>query len=140
MEPERSVMRSYPARGWGWEVTGDNHDWAIGEGLEEPPAGRSRRVRVNAKAAVELWRGALQRGMHDIATQDHGCSLRLHNDTDVAGGVPWPRLDPYVVIEGIVRGDQLGLATVHDREQTVFVIRIGGVRGSQFGPSASIGR
>jgi hypothetical protein len=29
--------------------------------------------------------------------------------------MPRPRLDPYTVVEGVVRGDELGLATVHDR-------------------------
>ena len=46
--------------------------------------------------------------------------------------MPAPRLDPYVVIEGIVRGNQFGLATLHDRQQAVLIIRIGRVGGSPF--------
>ena len=115
METERSVMRSYPTGSRGREMSGNDHDRAIGEGLEEAPPCRSRRFRVDAEAAVELRLGALQRRVHDIATQDHGCSLRAHHDADVAGCMPRPRLDPYTVVEGVVRGDELGLATVHDR-------------------------
>jgi|SRR6516162_75802 len=61
-----------------------------------------------------------------------GVALRPDDDTDVSRGVPWPRLDPYAVIEGKIHGDQLGLATVHDRQQAIFVVRVGRVFGSQF--------
>src|SRR6266478_1773139 len=83
-------------------MSGNDHDRAIGEGLEEAPPCRSRRFRVDAEAAVELRLGALQRRVHDIATQDRGCSLRAHHDADVAGCMPRPRLDPYTVVEGVV--------------------------------------
>ena len=73
MEAERSFMRPYPTSSRGREMSGHDHDRAIGEGLEEAPPCRSRRFRVNAEAAVELRLGALQRRVHDIATQDHGC-------------------------------------------------------------------
>ena len=115
MEAERSFMRPYPTSSRGREMSGHDHDRAIGEGLDEAPPCRSRRFRVNAEAAVELRLGALQRRVHEIATQDHGCSLRAHHDADVAGCMPRPRLDPYTVVEGVIRGDELGLATVHDR-------------------------
>src|SRR5712671_2596961 len=115
MEAERSVMRPYPSGSWGGEMSGDDHDWAIDEGLKEAPPCRSRRLCADAETAVELRLGALQRRMHDIATQDHACSLRAHHDTDVTGCMPRPRLDPYAVVEGVGRSDQLGLATVHDR-------------------------
>ena len=105
MEAERSFMRPYPTGSRGREMSGHDHDWAIGEGLEEAPPCRSRRLRVDAEAAVELRLGALQRRVHDVATQDHGCSLRAHHDADVAGCMPRPRLDPYTVVEGVVRGD-----------------------------------
>ena len=42
METERSVMRSYPTGSRGREMSGDHHDRAIGEGLEEAPPCRSR--------------------------------------------------------------------------------------------------
>ena len=63
MEAGRSVLRSYPSGSWGREMSGDDHDRAIGEGLEEAPPYRSRRFRVDAEAAVELRFGALQRRM-----------------------------------------------------------------------------
>ena len=88
MVAERSFMRPYPTGSWGREMSGNDHDRAIGEGLEEAPPCRSRRFRVDAEAAVELRLGALQRRVHDIATQDHGCSLRAHHDADVAGCMP----------------------------------------------------
>ena len=75
METERLVMRSYPTGSWRREMSGNDHDRAIGEDLEEAPSCRSRRLGLDAGAAVELRLGALQRRMHDIATQDHGCSL-----------------------------------------------------------------
>src|SRR5262249_16056101 len=112
MEAECSVMRPYPTRSRGGKMSGDDHHGAIGEGFEEAPPCRARRSRVDAKAAVELGFGALQRRMHDIAAQDHGCSRRPHHDTHVAGRVPGPGLDPYVVVEGVTRCDQFGLATV----------------------------
>src|SRR5881392_3228099 len=58
METERSVMRSYPTGSRGREMSGNDHDRAIGEGLEEAPPCRSRRLRVDAEAAVELRLGA----------------------------------------------------------------------------------
>src|SRR5258708_40061488 len=48
VEAKRSVMRPYPTGGRGREMSGDHHDRAIGEGLEEAPPCRSRRVRVDA--------------------------------------------------------------------------------------------
>ena len=56
----------------------------------------------------------------------------MHHNTHVTGRVSWPRLNPYVVIEGVVRSDQLGSTTFHDRQQAVFIVGIGGVFGSQF--------
>ena len=50
----------------------------------------------------------------------------------MAGCVARPWLDPYSVVEGVVSGNQLGLATVYDRQQAVLIIRIGGVCSSQF--------
>ena|SRR6266567_1336636 len=41
---------------------------------------------------------------------------------DMAGRVSRPCLYPYAVVEGIVSGDQLGLATLHDRQQTVLIV------------------
>jgi hypothetical protein len=79
VEAKRSVMRPYPIGSRGREMSGDHHDGAIGEGLEEAPPCRSRRVRVDAEAAIELRLGALQRRMHDITAQDHGC-MRRPND------------------------------------------------------------
>ena len=70
-EAERSVLRPYPTGGRGRKVGGDDHDRSIGKGLDEPPPCRARHFRVDAKAAVELGFGALQRRMHDIAAQDH---------------------------------------------------------------------
>jgi hypothetical protein len=104
MEAERSVMRSYPTGSCNREMSGNDHGRAIGEGLKEAPPCRSRHFRVNAEAAVELRLGALQRSVHNMATQDHGCSLRAHHDADAAGCMPRPRLDPYTVVEGVVRG------------------------------------
>src|SRR5712692_6357303 len=71
VEAERSVMRPYPTGARGREMSGDHHDRAIGEGLEKAPSCRSRRLRVDAEAAVELRLGALKSRMHDIAAQDH---------------------------------------------------------------------
>jgi hypothetical protein len=115
MEAERSVMRSYPAGSCNREMSGNDHDRAIGEGVEEAPSCRSRHFRVNAEAAIELRLGALQRSVHNMATQDRGCSPRAHHNTDVAGAMPRSRLDPYAVVEGEVGGDELDLAAVHDR-------------------------
>src|SRR5215470_12428808 len=112
-------------------MCGNNYDRGISEGPEKTPPRRLRRFRVHTEAAVELRLGALQRGMHDVATDDHRSASRLNHDTDVTRGVPRPRLDPYAVIKGIVHGDELGLATVHDRQQAVFIIRVGSVTGSQ---------
>ena len=69
-------------------MSGNDHDRAIDEGLEEAPPCRSRRLGVDAEAAVELRLGALQRRVHDIATQDRGCSLSAHHDADVTGCMP----------------------------------------------------
>src|SRR5438477_1973865 len=107
LEAEGSVVRSYPTGARGREMSGDDHHRAIGEGLEESPACRARHFRVYAEAAVELGFGALQRRMHDIAAQDHGCLRGPRHDADMAGGVSRPRLDPYVVIKRIIRGDEL---------------------------------
>ena len=115
MEAERSVMRPYPTGARGREMSGDDLHRAIGESLEEAPPCRTRGFRVDAEAAVELRFGALQRRMHDIAAKDDGCLRRPHHNADMAGCVPRPRLDPYAVVEGVVRGDEVGLATVHDR-------------------------
>ena len=126
-------MRSHPAGGRRREVSRNEHDRGIGEGLEETATGRSRRLHVDTKAAVELWLRALQRRMHDVATQDHGGALASNHNTHVTGRVSWPRLNPYVVVEGIVRSDQFGLTTFHDRQQAIFIVGIGGVFGSQSG-------
>src|SRR5262245_51786014 len=115
MESKRAAMSSYPTGGRRREVSGNNHDRGVGEGLEETAPSSSCCLHIDAEAAVELRLGALQRRMHDIATQDHGCSLRAHHDADVAGCVPRPGLDPYAVVECVVRRDELGLATVPDR-------------------------
>ncbi len=123
-------MRPYTSGGWRWEMSRNDHYVSISEALEEPPPGRSSHFRVDAKAAVELRLGTLQSGMHDVATQDHGCSLRTHQDADVTGCVPRPRLDPYTVVKGKVGGNQLSLATLHDRQQAVFKIGVGGISGS----------
>jgi hypothetical protein len=77
-------------------------------GLSAKVSRKRRRVaravfRVDAETAVELGFGALQRRMHDIAAKDDGCLRRPHHDADMAGCVPRPRLDPYVVVEGVVR-------------------------------------
>src|ERR1700746_485157 len=98
MEAERSVMRPYPAGARGREMSGNKHCGAIGEGLKETPPCRARHFRIDTKAAVELRFGALQRRMHDIAAQDHGCLRRPHHDAYMTGRVPRPRLDPYVVV------------------------------------------
>src|SRR6516165_12459523 len=132
VEAEGSVVRSYPAGARGREMSGDDHRRAIGEGLEEAPACRARQFRVYSEAAIELGLGALQRGVHDIAAQHHGCLRGPRHDADMAGCVPRPRLDPYVVVERIICGDELGLASLHDRQQAVLVVRIGGVCGSPF--------
>ena len=52
-------------------MSGDDHCGAIGEGLKEPLPRRARHLRVDAKAAVELGLGALQRRVHDVAAEDH---------------------------------------------------------------------
>jgi hypothetical protein len=57
---------------------------------------------------------------------------RSHFDAYMAGRVSRPWLYPYAVVEGIVSGDQLGLATLHDRQQAVLIIRIGSVCSSPF--------
>ena len=88
MEAKRSVMRPYPTGGRGREMSGDHHDRAIGEGLEETSPCRTCPLRVDAKAAVELGFGTLQRRVHDVAAQDHGRLRRTHHDTDMAGCVP----------------------------------------------------
>src|SRR5215472_12044164 len=132
VEAEGSVARSYPTGARGREMSRDDHRRAIGEGLEEAPACRARRFGIYAEAAVELGFGALQRGVHDIAAQDHGCLRGPRHDADMAGCVPRPRLDPYTVVERIIHGNQLGLATVHDGQQAVLVVRIGRVCGSPF--------
>src|SRR5215471_10025309 len=132
VEAEGSVVRSYPPGARGREMSGDDHRRAIGESLEEPPACRARHFGIYAEAAVELGFGALQRGMHDIAAQDDGCVRGPRHDADMAGCVPRPGLDPYVVVKRIIRGDELGLATLHDRQQAILIIWIRGVRGSPF--------
>src|SRR5215831_291962 len=132
LEAEGSVARSYPTGARGREMSGDDHRRAIGESLEEPPACRARHFGIYAEAAVELGFGALQRGMHDIAAQDDGCVRGPRHDADMAGCVPRPGLDPYVVVKRIIHGNQLGLATVHDGQQAVLVVRIGRVCGSPF--------
>jgi hypothetical protein len=53
-------------------MAGDDHDGAIGEGLQKPSACRPGSLRIDAEAAVELRVGALERCMHDVAAQDHG--------------------------------------------------------------------
>src|SRR5437870_2482856 len=83
MEAERSFVRPDPTGGRGGEMSGNDHGRAIGEGFEEAPPCRSRHFRVDAKAAVELRLGALQRGMHDVAAQDHGCLPRANDDADM---------------------------------------------------------
>src|SRR5215469_8866832 len=132
MESKRSVTRSYPTGRRSREVSRNKHDGGIGEGLEETAPGCSRRLPIDTKTAVELWLRALQRRMHDVATQDHGGALALHHNTHVSGRVSWPRLNPDVVVEGIVRSDQLGSTTFHYRQQAVFIVGIGSVFGSQF--------
>ena len=88
VEAEGSVVRSYPTGARGREMSGDDHHWTIGEGLEESPACRARQYRVYAEAAVELGFGALQRRVHDIAAQDHGaCGDRATTQT-------WPGVCP----------------------------------------------
>jgi hypothetical protein len=75
MEAERSFMRPYPTSSRGREMSGHDHDRAIGEGLEEAPPCRSRRFRVNTEAAVELRLGTL------VATDyafDAWCALSEH--------------------------------------------------------------
>ena len=57
VEAKRSTMRPYPTGGRGWEMSGDNHDRPIGEGLEETSPCRACPLRVDAKAAVELGFG-----------------------------------------------------------------------------------
>ena len=116
METERAIMRPYPTGAWGREMSGDDHHWAIGEVLEQSPACRARHFRIYAKTAVELGFGALQRRMHDITAQDHGCLRGPRHDADMSGCVPRPGLDPYVVVKRIIRGNDLGLATLHDRQ------------------------
>ena len=88
VEAKRSVMRPYPTGGRGREMSGDHHDRAIGEGLEETSPCRACPLRVDAKAAVELGFGTLQRRVHDVAAQDHGRLRRTHHDADMAGCVP----------------------------------------------------
>jgi hypothetical protein len=53
------AIRPYPTGGWGWEMSGDDHDRSIGKGLKETPPCRARSCRVDTKAAVELRFGAL---------------------------------------------------------------------------------
>ncbi len=133
MEAERSFMRPDPTSGRGGEMRRNDHGRAIGEGFEKAPPCRSRDFRVDAKAAIELRLGALQRRMHDVAAQDHRCLPRPDDDTDMTGGVPRPRVYMHVVVKGVVGGDQFRLATLHDRQQAVLVIRIGRVSTSQLG-------
>src|SRR5262245_17769383 len=111
----------------------DDHNGAIGEGLQKALACCPRGSCIDAKAAVELWLGALKRRMHNIATQDHGCPRRSRNDAHVAWCVSRPGLDPYAVVEGIVAGHQLRLTTLHDWQQAVLIVRIGSVPCAQFG-------
>jgi hypothetical protein len=103
MESKRTVMRSYPTGRRGREVSRNKHDRGIGEGLEETAPSRSSCFPVDTKAAVEPWLCALQRRMHDVATQDHGGPLASHHNAHVTRRVSGPGLDPYVVIEGVVR-------------------------------------
>src|SRR6516162_523631 len=132
-EAERSALRPYPTGGRRREVGGDDHDRSIGKGLDKPQPCRACHFCVDAKAAVELGFGALQRRVHDIAAQDHGWLRRPHRDANMAGCVARPWLDPHVVVEDVVGGDQLGLATLHDRQKAVFIIGVGGVGGPPFG-------
>src|SRR5262249_30589527 len=122
-----------PTGGRGRKMAGDDHDGAIGEGLQKAPACCARSLRIDAKAAVELRLGALKRRMHDIAAQEHGCPRWSGNDADVGWRVSGPWLDPYAVVEGIVAGHQLRLTTLHDRQQAVLIVWIGSVSGAQFG-------
>jgi hypothetical protein len=59
--------------------------------------------------------------------------LRITDARGVAGCVSRPRLNPCAVVEGIVTGYQLRLTTLHDRQQAVLIVRIGGLFGPQFG-------
>jgi hypothetical protein len=112
-------------------MCGNNHDRGIGEGLEETASGRSRGFRVDTEAAIELRLGTLQSCMHNVATHDHRGTLRPNHDTDMTRCVPRPRLNPDAIMEGIVHSDQLGLPSVHDRQQTVFIVRVGRITASQ---------
>ena len=103
-------------------MSGNDHGRAIGERFEEAPPCRSRRFWVDAKAAVELRLGALQRCVHDVAVQDHGCLPRANDNTDMTGGVPRPRVDAHVVVKGVVGVDQFRLATLHHWQQAVLII------------------
>ena len=110
------MMRPYPAGGWGREMGGNDHDGAIRESLKEALPGCSRHLRIDAETAVEPRFGALQRRMHDIAAEDRRSAPRSYDNADMTGCVPRSRLDPDIVINSIVCGDQLGLTTVHDRQ------------------------
>jgi hypothetical protein len=59
VEAEGSAIRPYPTGGWGWEMSGDDHDRSIGKGLKETPPRRARSCRVDTKTAVERRFGAL---------------------------------------------------------------------------------
>ena len=48
-------------------MTGDDHDRAIGKGLQKASACYPRSLCIDAKAAVELRLCALKRRVHDIA-------------------------------------------------------------------------
>jgi hypothetical protein len=51
METERSRHAIVSSRQLGRELSGNDHDRAIGEGLEEAPPCRSRRLRIDARSS-----------------------------------------------------------------------------------------
>src|ERR1700756_2381694 len=104
VEAEGSGVGSYPTGGWGREMSRDDHRRAIGEGFKKARPRRSCGFRVHAEAAVELGFGALRRVMHDPPAKPHVSWRSLHYDADGAGCAPRPRLDPHVIVEGVVRG------------------------------------
>src|SRR5881398_2725667 len=78
METERLVMRSYPTGSWRREMSGNDHDRAIGEDLEEAASCRSRPYLADNETqprhvALQLGQGVWRqrhalRGMHGCKT------------------------------------------------------------------------
>src|SRR5215472_16208101 len=105
-------------------------------GLSAKVSRKRRRVARASSASTQKqllsWGSAHCSGVCMISPLRTRCLRGPRHDADMSGCVPRPGLDPYVVVKRIIRGDEVGLATLHDRQQAVLVVRIGRVFGSPF--------